>query len=221
MAHEPAETGDVSMIVCAIRALVLAAALAPTVALAQSTAPDATAHGQPPMSMPMMHGDAHAHMGDAMGGMDGASARPSQAGQGAFAAIQEIVAILMADPATDWSKVDIDALRAHLADMDAVTLHARVARTPVDGGLRFEVTGDGPVAESIRRMVLAHAETMNGFDGWTLSAEPIAGGAALTVRAPAKDAARLNGLGFFGVMTLGMHHAMHHLMIARGLNPHP
>ena len=57
---------------------------------------------------------------------DGArGARPTEAGQGAFAAIQEIVAILEADPDTDWSKVDIDALRQHLVDMNAVTLRRR------------------------------------------------------------------------------------------------
>ena len=37
------------------------------------------------------------------------SAATTEAGQIAFAAIQEIVAILEADPQTDWSKVDIDA----------------------------------------------------------------------------------------------------------------
>jgi len=40
------------------------------------------------------------------------------------------------------------------------------------------------------------------------------------VRAPPKDAAKLKGLGSFGLMTLGMHHQIHHLMIARGQNPH-
>ena len=162
-----------------------------------------------------MHGEAHAHMGSAVG-----PTSPGEVGQGAFAAIQEIVAILAADPNTDWSKVDIDALRQHLVDMNAVTLEARVARTPVDGGVRFDATGDSPVAESIRRMVVAHAATMNGWDGWAFVAEPIAGGAALTVKAPPKDAAKLQGLGFFGVLTLGMHHQMHHLMLARGQNPH-
>jgi hypothetical protein len=43
------------------------------------------------------------------------SERPTQPGQAAFAAIQEIVAILEADPRTDWSKVNIDALRADRA----------------------------------------------------------------------------------------------------------
>ncbi|MDP1699378.1 MAG: hypothetical protein Q8L53_00255 [Aestuariivirga sp.] len=35
---------------------------------------------------------------------------PQETGQSAFAAIQEIVAILSANPATDWSKIDIEAL---------------------------------------------------------------------------------------------------------------
>ncbi len=70
-------------------------------------------------------------------------------------------------------------------------------------------------------MVLAHAATMNGVDGWTFEAASIEGGASLDVRAPPKDVDKLKGLGFFGVLTLGMHHQMHHLMIARGLSPHP
>lgn len=151
---------------------------------------------------------------------DGAPITPTQGGQSAFAAIQEIVAILDADPKTDWSKVDIEALRQHLIDMDAVTLRAESKSEPVDGGLRFVVTGAGPVRDSIRRMIFAHSATMNGVGGWRMSAAEIDDGASLTVIAPAKDAARLRALGFIGVLTAGMHHQMHHLMIARGENPH-
>jgi hypothetical protein len=43
----------------------------------------------------------------------------------------------------------------------------------------------------------------------------------LNVLTPVKDIPKLRGLGFLGVMTSGMHHQMHHLMIARGENPHP
>jgi hypothetical protein len=50
--------------------------------------------------------------------------QPAEAGQGAFAAIAEIVALLEADPNTDWSKVNIAALREHLVDMDELTLNA-------------------------------------------------------------------------------------------------
>ena len=77
-----------------------------------------------------------------------------EGGQSAFAAIQEIVAQLMADPTTDWSRVDIEALRQHLIDMDNVTL-----------------------TSSIRAMVPAHAATMDGVEGWTMQAAEIPGGA--------------------------------------------
>lgn len=145
---------------------------------------------------------------------------PTGGGQAAFAAIQEIVEILEADPTTDWSKVDIEALRRHLIDMDDVTLRAEVAAEPIDGGMRFTVTGPGHVAGSIRRMVVAHAATMNGVDGWSFAASPTDAGAILTVHTPPQDVAKLRGLGFVGVMTRGMHHQAHHLAIARGIDPH-
>jgi hypothetical protein len=149
------------------------------------------------------------------------AAMPTEPGQAAFAAIQEIVAIVDADPNTDWSKVDIDGLRRHLVDMNNVTLYAEVAETPTENGVRFAVTGAGPVGESIRRMVKAHAETMSGANGMTIVAEDHPGGAVMTVTVenPA-DLPKLKGLGFFGIMTLGVHHQEHHLMIAAGRAPH-
>jgi hypothetical protein len=177
-----------------IRAIVLAAFLAPTLALAQHD---------------------HAHMAP-----PAATAMPKEPGQSAFAAIQEIVGVLEADPQTDWSKVNIDALRAHLVDMNNVTLGAEVNAQPIVGGMRYSVTGVGPVGDSVRRMALAHAATMNGVDGWRFEASPIEGGAVLSVWAPEADLRKLRGLGFFGVMARGMHHQAHHLAIARGDHPH-
>ncbi len=145
---------------------------------------------------------------------------PSQPGQAAFAAIQEIVQILEADPRTDWSKVDIEALRQHLIDMSNVTLRAHVSSESMDGGIRFIVIGDGEVRDSIRRMTSAHAATMDGINGWHFDAKEIEGGSIFEVRVPPQDAAKLKGLGFIGVMTRGMHHQEHHLKIARGEHPH-
>ena len=200
-----------------VRALALIACFVPAVAFAQS-------NFKPPGDMgaahQMMHGQHMMQGRHMMGGQPPGSAAATQPGQGAFAAIQEIVEILMADPKTDWSKVNIDALRQHLIDMNNVTLAANVKNEPIDGGMRFDVTGEGPVRNSIRRMTTAHAATMNGVDGWKFEAAEIEGGASLTVHAPAKDADKLRGLGFLGVLTLGMHHQIHHLMIARGENPH-
>ena len=165
-------------------------------------------------------GLAHDHAGHGEAHQATDPARPSQPGQGAFAAIQEIVEILEADPGTDWSKVNIGALREHLVDMSNVTLMAVVASKPVEGGLQFSATGQGAVIDSIRRMLTAHAATMNGADGWTFRASNAKDGAILTVLVPPNDLAKLHALGFFGVMTRGMHHPEHHLMLARGGNPH-
>lgn len=201
-----------------IRVIAFISGLAPAVALAQSggmVVSGGEAHGMTMGDhMMMMHGQPMDH------GARGASAAPTEPGQGAFGAIQEIVAILNADPRIDWSKVDIDALRQHLVDMNNVVLAAEVKNVPVESGIRFDVTGEGPVRDSIRRMVSAHAAAINGVDGWTLKAVEIDGDESLTVLSPDKDAAKLRGLGFFGVLALGMHHQAHHLMIARGQSPH-
>ena len=122
---------------------------------------------------------------------------------------------------TFWpSKVDIEALRQHLIDMNNVTLAAHVAGEPIDGGMKFVVTGDGAVRDSIRRMTTAHAATMDGFGGWHFAAKDTDGGSIFEVRVPPQDMAKLKALGFIGTLTLGMHHQEHHLMIARGEHPH-
>jgi len=156
----------------------------------------------------------HHEMGDHH--MPMAGALPVEPGQ---AAIAEIVATLMANPATDWSQVDIEALRQHLIDMDNLTLRAEVRTREIEGGAVFDVTSDRPdIVASIRAMVPAHAATMNGEAGMEMGAEPLPEGARLTVTGP--DPVMIRGLGFIGVMTLGMHHQAHHLAIARGGRPH-
>lgn len=131
-------------------------------------------------------------------------ATPMQPGQDAFGAIHEILQILEADPATDWSKVNIDALRGHLIDMNEVTLHANAAASPVDGGLRIDVTGEGRTLPAIRRMVPAQAHEIDGLNGWKTEVESRADGVVLTVTAAdPKQATKIRALGFIGVMAEG------------------
>jgi len=153
-----------------------------------------------------------------MHGMSGAiGSLPTQPGQAAFGAVQEIVGILEADPATDWSKVNLDHLREHLIDMNEVTLHADAAVEHIDGGIRVAVTGTGRTLVAILRMLPEHAHAMNGKNGWTETAEPRPDGITLTVTsADPKQTAIIRGLGFIGVMASGGHHQMHHLMMAKG-----
>lgn len=148
----------------------------------------------------------------------GAMVSATEPGQGAFAAIGEIVGLLRADPATDWTRVDIEALRQHLIDMDNVTLRSEVAVAEVPEGAVFSVTSDDAnVVASIQRMVTAHAATMDDPSGWRYGAVATATGADLTVTG---DAAQIRALGFIGAMTVGMHHQAHHWAIATGAAPH-
>lgn len=149
------------------------------------------------------------------------TAVPAQAGQSAFAAVQELAAILESAPGVDWKKVDFDALRRHLVDMDNVTVRANIVRTDIDGGARFTITGSGAVKDSIQRMAPAHAATANGVNGWSFTHAPHPDGAVVTVRASAgDDVDMIRGLGFIGLLARGMHHQEHHLMIALGNAPH-
>lgn len=142
----------------------------------------------------------------------------TEPGQGTFAAIAELVAQLQSDPATDWSRVDIETLRQHLIDMDNVTLRSAVAVVEVPGGATFSVSAtDAGVVASVARMVTEHAATMDDPQSWRYRAITTPSGAELTVTG---DAAQIRALGFIGVMTVGMHHQAHHWAIATGAGPH-
>jgi len=152
-------------------------------------------------------------------GMPGGGAAPTMPGQDAFGAIQEIVRMLDADPKTDWSKVDLEALRQHLIDMNDVTLKAEAAPTPIDGGVAIAITGTGRTVEAIQRMVPAHAQEVEHthLNGWSAKIEPLPNGLTLTVTASdPKEVAHIRGLGFIGILASGNHHQPHHLAMARG-----
>ncbi|MFN8580530.1 MAG: hypothetical protein U0163_06055 [Gemmatimonadaceae bacterium] len=150
----------------------------------------------------------------------GAPGLPTHAGQEAFATVAEIVGILKNDPNTDWAKVDLEALRQHLIDMDEVTMRATAKAMPVDGGVQIDISGDGRTRLAITRVVTAHAPMLSALPAYSAKAEPVANGVRLTVlsRNPTDSAmvTRIRALGFIGLMTEGAHHQAHHLAIARG-----
>lgn len=149
---------------------------------------------------------------------------PEETGEAAFAALAEMVARLDADPATDWEKVSIRALRDHLVDMHRLVTETVVEERPVPGGFTARVTGSGPTRDAIHRMLPAHGRMLTAL-GYEVEVETSPDGAVLTVReggpepAPGR-VARLRGLGFYGVMTLGDHHRSHHLAMATGQPMH-
>ena len=144
---------------------------------------------------------------------------PTMPGQDAFGAIQEIVRILEADPKTDWSKVNFEALRQHLIDMSEVTLKADAVAKPIDGGIEVTVTGTGRTVEAIQRMVPAQAQQVDQMrlNGWSAKTEPLPNGVLLTVTSgDPQQLQQIRGLGFIGFMASGSHHQAHHLAMAKG-----
>lgn len=220
-----------------IRRLVLAAAAVTLVSisgagLAQSTgkesAHDAQADLPPPTGQPMpdhdhtqMPGMMQQHGAQTMDMHDRHVAQVRGAnlampGQDAFGAIQEIVAKLDADPKTDWSKVNLEALRQHLIDMNEVVLRADATARPIDGGLEIAVTGSGRTLAAIQAMVPEHAREINGLNGWSARTEPMESGVLLFVTAiDAKEVQHIRGLGFIGILVSGAHHQAHHLAMAK------
>jgi hypothetical protein len=176
-------------------------------------------HGQGMHGMQGMNGMNGMHGGHAGGQEHGAAL--ASAGQDAFGAIQETVRMLEADPKTDWSKVDLEALRQHLIDMNEVTLNAQTESKQVEGGVEIAVTGGGRTLAAIKRMVPAHAKEIDGQYGWIAKAEPITNGVRLTVTSnEAKEVQHIRGLGFIGLLVSGAHHQPHHLAMAKGEMTH-
>jgi hypothetical protein len=168
----------------------------------------------------MPHGQMpHGHTPGAVRRTPAAAGAPTSPGQEAFGAIAEIVRMLDADPQTDWSRVDLERLRQHLIDMHEVVLRAEVKATTVPGGLAMEMTGVGRTEAAIRAMVVPHTAELDRMAGLAATTEPISGGVRLTVTArnaeDGKAVARVRGLGFIGLLTLGAHHQPHHLAMAR------
>ena len=205
------------------------AVLATVATLAAAPAVHAqSADARPDCSKMNMAAADHANMDHAahMAAMQACpGALPTQPGQAAFGAISEVVRMLEADPNTDWDKVNIEALRQHLIDMDDVTMHAVVSQRNIPGGVELTVTGTGRTAGAIKRMAVNHTRMLDQESTYHATAVERNDGAVITVTAKSAGDSRLvaqiRGLGFAGLMTEGDHHAAHHIAIARGdVDPH-
>ncbi|PCJ93305.1 MAG: hypothetical protein COA52_06625 [Hyphomicrobiales bacterium] len=145
----------------------------------------------------------------------------TEPGQGAFAALSEVVRVLEADPNTDWSKVNITGLRDHLIDMDILVRNATVSHEMLDNGVRATVTGDAEILATAKRMVPAHAAELRKEDGWDI--EAIVQNDSVVLIATSDDPAtitRIKALGFYGLMASQDHHQAHHYIMATGGDAH-
>lgn len=145
---------------------------------------------------------------------------PASPGQAAFGAIAEVVRVLKMDQSTDWSRVDIEALRQHLIDMDEVTMRAAVTHRKLPDGVEIDVTGTGRTLAAIQRVLASHAAMLEHEPDYRSAAQQTANGIRFTVTArnpsDARVVLRIQGLGFAGLLTEANHHASHHVALARG-----
>ena len=160
------------------------------------------------LAVPVAAQDHSGHMGHETGGV------LTEPGQGAFAALSEAVALLMADETTDWSRVDIAALRAHLVDMDLLVTATDVTEEALPDGLRMTISTKGPGGAAAMRMVPAHGPVLLAETGWQSTVEVGTDAVVWTVTSEAP--AVIQALGFFGLIAVGDHHPEHHLALARG-----
>ena len=144
-------------------------------------------------------------------------------GNDAFGAIQEVTARLLADPDTDWRRVNLEALRVHLVDMENMTLRVDVVeQIPTPAGISVVIEPqDARAMASLRRVLAVHPAQLAAETGWTMSVLEESGRFTLTIETENPDEIELiRGLGYIGTMAIGNHHKIHHWMIATGANPH-
>jgi len=144
------------------------------------------------------------------------SALPTEPGQGGFAAISEIVEMLSTDPDTDWSRVSIDALHAHLVDMNNLIMKTSVDTRDIPGGIEVTIPKSGRDDSAALRMVPAHAPVLASETGWSSKVDDKADKLVWRVTSDTEEA-RISALGFYGLMATGDHHRAHHLAIAKGM----
>lgn len=147
----------------------------------------------------------------------------TEPGNGAFAAIQEAIKMLMADPNTDWSRVDLEALRLHLVDMNNFTLYVKViSKKPIPNGVEFTVAPTTKDAEgSLERLFAAHPAILKQESGWDMKVTK--NKRSFTARVTSQnqnDIKKIRGLGYIGIIALGQHHQLHHWLMSVGLGPH-
>ena len=146
----------------------------------------------------------------------------SEAGTDPFAVIQEVIALLEANPDTDWSAVNIEALRLHLVEMQDMTLNVTVEQEPIKLGFKAVITPTTNRAlQSMSRVLSVHPSQMKEETGWDMVVTNNNGIFTITVTTnQLQDVDKIRGLGYIGIMAYGNHHQPHHWAMASGDNPH-
>lgn len=151
------------------------------------------------------------------------STLPTEAGNDAFGTIQEIIGLLNDNPDTDWTQVNIEALRMHLVDMHDMTMNVNViSQKAIPNGLIAVIEPTTTrAAGALARVMMAHPAQLAQETGWIMNIDKRGRRYALTVTTEkAQEVDKIRGLGYIGLMAYGAHHQPHHWSMATGHNPH-
>ena len=139
----------------------------------------------------------------------------------AFKVLAGLVARLEADPTTDWRRVDLEAVRRHLADLERVTLAAEVRAEELPGGVGLTVTGPDPASvAAIRRLLPERAARLAEARRWKVATVTVPEGLRVEVRSlDPREAGRIRALGLTGLLVVGPLDEAYLLGLARGEPP--
>lgn len=147
----------------------------------------------------------------------------TESGNDAFGTMQEVLQNLLVDPETDWSKVNMEALRQHLVDMKNFTMDVDIiSKKPINAGVQVVLEPHNQrVRESLDRVFSAHPAQLKKETGWDMKIQKLNNQYIISITTDnSEDIVKIRGLGYIGIMTWGNHHQPHHWMMAKGENPH-
>ena len=146
---------------------------------------------------------------------------PQESGQSAFGALSEIIGIIERKK-FDWAQVDMDALWAHLQDMNSLMMYTSVEKHELPHGLVMNVTGGKNADRAMDAMIPTHSNFLEVVrPKWDISFQKIQGGYSIRVLSDDEyETAKIKALGFSGFMVQDDHHASHHLKISTGQSAH-
>lgn len=146
-----------------------------------------------------------------------------EAGNDIFATIQEVIDQLENDPETDWSKVNIEALRQHLLDMNDMAVNIDVInQKPLVNGLEVTIQATTMRAkQTLLKVFNVHPMHLKRETGWDM--QVVQNKEHFIVTTTSKDLKQVNkiiALSYIGLMAYGNHHQPHHWGISTSQNPH-
>ena len=155
--------------------------------------------------------------------MQNNSSSLTESGNDIFSTIQEVIDKLENNPDTDWSKVNIEALRQHLLDMNDMAMNVEVInQKSLENGLEVTIQSLTPRAEkTLAKVFRVHPIHLKRETSWTMQVVQNKNQFIITTTTEDRNQVKkIIALNYIGLMAYGNHHQPHHWGISTGQSPH-